>query len=79
MSFSRGKGDDGPFDNTEMSALQEDMAEDERNEFPTPESNNTTAKPPADPSGKLVVKDAGTSYIDGSHWKAILEEVGFIL
>lgn len=31
--------------------------------------------PPLDPPGKLVVKDEGTSYIDGAHWRAILEEV----
>jgi hypothetical protein len=30
---------------------------------------------PLDPSSKLVVENTGTSYIDGAHWTAILEEV----
>ncbi|KAF9893597.1 hypothetical protein FE257_010909 [Aspergillus nanangensis] len=29
---------------------------------------------PFDPSSKLLVGEAGTSYIDGAHWSAILEE-----
>ncbi|KAE8349150.1 hypothetical protein BDV28DRAFT_152152 [Aspergillus coremiiformis] len=30
---------------------------------------------PLDPSSKLVVENTGTSYIDGAHWTAILEEI----
>lgn len=30
---------------------------------------------PLEPSSKLVVENAGTSYIDGAHWTAILEEI----
>ena len=40
-----------------------------------PVSNGVAGIQPVDPSGKLVVKDAGTRYIDGAHWRAILEEI----
>ena len=29
-------------------------------------------------SGKLLVKEEGTSYIDGSHWRGIIEEVSLV-
>ncbi|THC96452.1 hypothetical protein EYZ11_004043 [Aspergillus tanneri] len=43
----------------------------------TPSSNSSweTKASSIDVSSKLVVKDAGTSYIDGAHWSAILEEI----
>ncbi|KAB8206196.1 fungal-specific transcription factor domain-containing protein [Aspergillus parasiticus] len=45
---------------------------------PRPPSTSTGFKPkesPLDPSSKLVMENTGTSYIDGAHWTAILEEI----
>ncbi|KAF7590481.1 hypothetical protein BBP40_002826 [Aspergillus hancockii] len=38
-------------------------------------STGFEAESPLDPSSKLVVENTGTSYIDGAHWTAILEEI----
>lgn len=46
--------------------------------IPRTSSTSTGFEPkesPLDPSSKLVVENTGTSYIDGAHWTAILEEV----
>ncbi|PLB45462.1 hypothetical protein P170DRAFT_512152 [Aspergillus steynii IBT 23096] len=43
----------------------------------TPVSHDSveTKNSSIDASSKLLVKDTGTSYIDGAHWSAILEEI----
>jgi hypothetical protein len=41
---------------------------------PSPGSGRDAALVPVD-TGTLVVKNEGTSYIDGANWRAILEEV----
>ncbi|KAE8414013.1 fungal-specific transcription factor domain-containing protein [Aspergillus pseudocaelatus] len=46
--------------------------------IPRTSSTSTGFEPkesPLDPSSKLVVENTGTSYIDGAHWTAILEEI----
>ncbi|PYI28666.1 Zn(II)2Cys6 transcription factor [Aspergillus indologenus CBS 114.80] len=30
---------------------------------------------PSDPPGKLVAQETGTRYVDGAHWRAVLEEI----
>ena len=42
---------------------------------PVSHESRETKNSPLDASSKLLVKDTGTSYIDGAHWSAILEEV----
>ncbi|KAE8150537.1 putative fungal-specific transcription factor, partial [Aspergillus avenaceus] len=42
---------------------------------PSASTNVEAKESPLDPSSKLIVKDAGTRYIDGAHWTAILEEI----
>ncbi|KAB8259626.1 hypothetical protein BDV32DRAFT_124176 [Aspergillus pseudonomiae] len=38
-------------------------------------STSEPKESPLDPSSKVVVENTGTSYIDGAHWTAILEEI----
>ncbi|PYH42674.1 putative C6 transcription factor [Aspergillus saccharolyticus JOP 1030-1] len=43
-----------------------------------PGSRSRTLTPedsPSDPPGKLVAQEAETRYIDGAHWRAVLEEI----
>ncbi|KAJ5579686.1 uncharacterized protein N7459_005671 [Penicillium hispanicum] len=40
-----------------------------------PSANDRENKPSPHDTGTLIVKDTGTSYIDGSNWRAILEEI----
>lgn len=42
---------------------------------PVSHESRETKNSPLDASSKLLVEDKGTSYIDGAHWSAILEEV----
>ncbi|RAH44068.1 putative C6 transcription factor [Aspergillus brunneoviolaceus CBS 621.78] len=35
----------------------------------------TPEESPSDPPGKLVAQEAGTRYVDGAHWRAVLEEI----
>lgn len=81
MSLSQrsGSGLDGmPAENTskpEIFLPENSAGSDGYELLEPPGSNNLAGVQPVDPSGKLVVKDAGTRYIDGAHWRAILEEV----
>ncbi|OJK02996.1 hypothetical protein ASPACDRAFT_23759 [Aspergillus aculeatus ATCC 16872] len=38
----------------------------------------TPEESPSDPPGKLVAQEAGTRYVDGAHWRAVLEEVCYL-
>ncbi|KAI9039032.1 putative C6 transcription factor [Aspergillus affinis] len=44
-------------------------------ETPVSHESLETKNSPSGASSKLLVKDTGTSYIDGAHWSAILEEI----
>ncbi|KAL4891739.1 hypothetical protein BDV59DRAFT_194162 [Aspergillus ambiguus] len=64
-----------------------DVSRDEKNVVPSgPKQSATVAVAPSaivsdlgdaplDPPSKLVIGETGTSYIDGAHWRSILEEI----
>ncbi|KAH8423065.1 putative C6 transcription factor [Aspergillus melleus] len=66
-------------DESELPVGQEDISpqDDSQVMLETPVSHESfeTKNSPIDASSKLLVKDTGTSYIDGAHWSAILEEI----
>ncbi|KAE8379406.1 fungal-specific transcription factor domain-containing protein [Aspergillus bertholletiae] len=67
-SHTLGEHDDGP-----VTGVRADARVTSRT--PSTSTGVESKGSPLDSSSKLVVENTGTSYIDGAHWTAILEEI----
>lgn len=70
MSLAQKQKSDPDIDFNAVQSENRDASATRSPGIPDPDAALT----PAD-TGKLFVKDDGTSYIDGANWRAILEEV----